>query len=497
MARAVARAVTDALNLAGLIAGHARNRPSHPAIVWRDREDEATDYREVWRRIEACAGRLAAAGVGTGDRVALALGDHPLHLLLHYAVARLGAVILPVDHRWTAAEQLDVAGAFQARFLLADDGDADYGELTVLRPDDGWYEEPDEAPPPMPEDGDLPVLISLSSGTTGRPKGALVTHRQFYERFVNQWVTLGINVNDRFAALTPLYFGAGRSFSMCLLAAGGTVVLDPPPHRPEELAEAINRSRATVAFLVPTLLRRLLPLASGDGHLLPGLRLLISSGAVLHADEAREISVRLSPRLLSYYASSEGGGISVLQPHEVAEYADTVGRPVFRVDVEILDGDGRPVPEGEAGRLRYRGPGVATHFLDEDGNEHGAESGGWFYPGDLAARGPEGHLMLRGREKDVIIRGGVNLYPGEIENALLAHPDITEAAVVARPSAKLGEEPVAFVCGDSTDEQAVLAWCSGRLAPYKVPAAVIFLDEMPKSSLGKILKKDLAQHLLR
>ena len=487
--------MTDALNLAGLVAGHARNRPAHPAIVWRDREDDATDYREAWRRIEACAARLAAAGVSAGDRVALALGDHPLHLLLHYAVARLGAVILPVDHRWTAAEQRDVARAFHARCLLADDGDADYGELAVLRPDDGWYAEPGEAPPPMPEDGDLPLLISLSSGTTGRPKGALVTHRQFYERFVNQWVTLGINVNDRFVALTPLYFGAGRSFGMCLLAAGGTVVLDPPPHKPEELAEAINRSRATVAFLVPTLLRRLLPLASGDGHLLPHLKLLISSGAVLHADEARAISARLSPRLLSYYASSEGGGISVLQPHEVAEYADTVGRPVFRVDVEILDSDGEPVPEAETGRLRYRGPGVATRFLDEDGNEHGAESDGWFYPGDLATRGPEGHLMLRGREKDGIIRGGVNIYPGEIEKALLSHPDIDEAAVVGRPSAKLGEEPVAFVTGGLRDEATVLSHCAERLAPYKVPAAVIFLDEMPKSSLGKILKKDLAQQL--
>jgi len=499
VARTAARAVTDALNLAGLIAGHARNRPAHPAVVRRDREDEATDYREAWRRIEACAARLTAAGIGIGDRVALALGDHPLHLLLHYAVARLGAVILPVDHRWSTVEQLDVARAFDARCLLADDSDrdTDYGELTVLRPDDGWYEEPGEGPPPMPEDGDLPVLISLSSGTTGRPKGALVTHRQFYERFVNQWVTLGINVNDRFVALTPLYFGAGRSFSMCLLAAGGTVVLDPPPHQPEELAEAINRSRATIAFLVPTLLRRLLPLADGDGHLLPHLKLLISSGAVLHADEAREISTRLSPRLLSYYASSEGGGISVLQPREVAEYGDTVGRPVFRVDVEILDRDGEPVPEGESGRLRYRGPGVATRFLDEDGNEHGGESGGWFCPGDLAARGPAGHLTLRGREKDVIIRGGVNIYPGEIEKALLTHPDIAEAAVLGRPSAKLGEEPVAFVTGRLRDEESVRSHCADRLAPYKVPAAVIFLDELPKSRLGKILKKDLAQHLPR
>ncbi|HKL64357.1 MAG TPA: class I adenylate-forming enzyme family protein [Woeseiaceae bacterium] len=487
--------MTDRLNLAGLVAGHACNQPSHPAIVGRGREDEALDYREAWHRIEACAARLAAAGVATGDRVGLALGDHPIHLLLHYAAARLGAVILPVDHRWTVAEQLEVAHAFDARCVLTDQTDARYGDFPVLQPDEAWYQSPRAALPPMPEDGDLPVLVSLSSGTTGRPKGALVTHRQLYERFVAQWVTLGIDGGDRFVALTPLYFGAGRSFGMCLLAAGGTVVLDPPPHKPEELVAAINGSRATAAFLVPTLLRRLLPLAGGEAPLLPHLKLLISSGAVLHAAEAREISAKLTPRLLSYYASSEGGGISALQPREVADHADTVGRPVFRVEVEILDGEGRPVAVGETGRLRYRGPGVATRFLDEDGTEHEADEGGWFCPGDLACRGPDGHLTLRGREKDVIIRGGANLYPGEIENALLAHPEITEAAVVARPCAQLGEEPVAFVCGAGTDEQAVLAWCSARLAPYKVPAAVIFVDELPKSSLGKILKKDLAERL--
>lgn len=483
------------MNLAELIRGHSHNRPTHPAVIWRDNEDRALDYREAWRRIEAYAARLATAGVAEGDRVGLALGDHTTHLLLHYAIARLGAVILPVDHRWAPAERISVARSFDARCMLVDDPESDYGGIPTLKLDDNWHRMPGGAAPPMPEGGDRALLISLSSGTTGKPKAALVTHRQFYERFVTQWVTLGINVNDRFLALTPLYFGAGRSFSMCLLAAGGTVVLDPPPHTPEELAEAINRSHATVTFLVPTLLRRLLPLAGGAAPLFPRLRLLIASGSVLHADEAREISERLSPGLLSYYASSEGGGISVLQPHEVAAYADTVGRPVFRVEVEILDEEARPVTEGETGRLRYRGPGVATRFLDEDGKEHQSKAGGWFYPGDLAARGPKGHLMLRGREKDMIIRGGVNIYPGEIENVLMAHPGIAEAAVVGRASEKFGEEVVAFVSGTTRDEDAVLAYCAEALAPYKVPSAIMFIEEMPKNPLGKILKKELAARL--
>ncbi|MEJ2602592.1 MAG: class I adenylate-forming enzyme family protein [Gammaproteobacteria bacterium] len=483
------------MNLADLIRCHALNRPAHPALLWRPRQEESLDYRALWRRIEAYAARLASLGVGRGDRVGLALGDHTSHLVMHYAVARLGAVILPVDHRWTVAEKTAAARRFEARLLLVDDASDDYGDVPIHVPDESWLDEPADGAPEMPVDEEMPLLISLSSGTTGKPKGAIVTHRQFYERFVSQWVTLGINGQDRFVAVTPLYFGAGRSFSMCLLAAGGTVVLDPPPHKPDEVVAAIHRSGATVTFLVPTLLRRLLPLAGEDGPLLPGLRLLISSGAVLHAGEAREMRRKLSPGLLSYYASSEGGGISILQPGELAEHADTVGRPTFRVEVEILGTDGQPVAHDEAGRLRYRGPGVATRFLDENGNEHGPEPGGWFYPGDLAAQDDDGYLTLRGREKDMIIRGGVNVYPGEIERVLLTHPDIDDAAVLGRASERLGEEVVAFVTGRVADTSALLSHCAASLAPYKVPAEIIFIEEMPKNSLGKVLKKELARRL--
>jgi acyl-CoA synthetase (AMP-forming)/AMP-acid ligase II len=163
--------------------------------------------------------------------------------------------------------------------------------------------------------------------------------------------------------------------------------------------------------------------------------------------------------------------------------------------VEILGTDGQPVAHDEAGRLRYRGPGVATRFLDENGNEHGPEPGGWFYPGDLAAQDDDGYLTLRGREKDMIIRGGVNVYPGEIERVLLTHPDIDDAAVLGRASEKLGEEIVAFVTGRGVDTSALLSHCAASLAPYKVPAEIIFIEEMPKNSLGKVLKKELARRL--
>ena len=159
----------------------------------------------------------------------------------------------------------------------------------------------------MPDQDDLPLLISLSSGTTGKHKGSLVTHGQMYQRFVGQWVTIGFNSQDRFLGLIPLFFGAGRSFSMAFLAAGATVVLDPPPHEPHELVIAVNASRANVTFMVPTQLRRLVPLHK-DELLLPGLNKLLISGAALYPAEAGEMRRKVNPGLTGYYTSNEGGG---------------------------------------------------------------------------------------------------------------------------------------------------------------------------------------------
>ena len=223
--------------------------------------------------------------------------------------------------------------------------------------------------------------------------------------------------------LTPLFFGAGRSFGMAFLAAGATVILDPPPHEPDELVAAVNASRATVTFMVPTQLRELLPLHK-DALLLPGLEKLLVSGAALHPPEAEEIRRKVNPGLIGYYASSEGGGISVLNTDEFNDYAHTAGRATFRTEIQIVDEHDAPLATGETGRLRYRGPGVARRFIDADGTEQAINREGWFYPGDLAAKLDSGHIILRGRDKDVINRGGVNVYPAEIESVLAQLPAV-------------------------------------------------------------------------
>ncbi|MEM9529840.1 MAG: class I adenylate-forming enzyme family protein [Pseudomonadota bacterium] len=474
---------SPAVNLAAVLQDNARNRPDHPALL---SPQGRYTYQELWTEVSAAAAWLAEQGVTPGDRVALALTEHPAHLSLHFAIAWLGGVLVPLDHRWTVREKQAVAGAMAVALLIHEaSAEAIEGTRCAALPS---AFDPRRAPP-IYLAGDPVWLVSLSSGTTGQPKGSLVTHQQMLERFINQWVTLGFNANDRFYAATPLYFGAGRSFALCFLIAGATVIMSPPPQKPEQVLREVADSEATVAFLVPTQLRRIAPLVQ-DAPAWPGLRRLVVSGEPLFPEEAREFQQTLCPRLLAYYASSEGGGISILQPEEFAQHADTVGRPGFRVEVAIVDGDGKLVNAGEVGRLRYRSPGLAQTFVDEAGKAQ-AHPDGWFYPGDLASQDERGFVTLRGREKDMIIRGGVNIYPAEIERFLAGLGGVTEAAVVGRDAAQRGQEVVAFYAGSAAPEELEAA-CREQLAPYKVPSRFERREELPKAASGKINKKQLA-----
>ncbi len=266
--------------------------------------------------------------------------------------------------------------------------------------------------------GDAPLLMSLSSGTTGRPKGPRLMHSHFLARFRVMWVNLGFNSQDRYVSATPLYFGGGRTFAMLMLYSGATLVMVPPPYAPHELCEEIDRPQATAIFLVPTLLRRLLALP--DATLAPfrRMRLVLSSGAALHVEERRAVRERICNGFIEYYSSAEGGGIRYLTREDPAQFDESVGRPVFGVDVQCVDASHRPLPPGVIGRIRYRGPAVARAFWNNPEASAEAFRDGWYYPGDLGMLDEHSYIYLKGRAKEMIIRGGVNIYPAEIEAIL-------------------------------------------------------------------------------
>jgi acyl-CoA synthetase (AMP-forming)/AMP-acid ligase II len=480
------------MNLADALSHHVRSRPDHPALVEGGR---TILYRDLDPLVRRTAGHMAALGLARGEIVGVALADTADHLVALYGLARLGAVNLPMDVRWTVEEKTRLARFFGARRVLVEEGAEPLLGVTTLAVGSAWHEAVARATElgTAAPGGDAPLLLSLSSGTTGIPKGPMLTHHQFLRRFWTHWINLGLNSHDRYVSATPLYFGGGRTFAMSQLFTGGTVIMFPPPYAPDALVAEIARRRATSVFLVPTLLRRLLELPTDVLAPMRALRQVLSSGSALHPEERRAIRSRLCPGFFEYYASTEGGGVSLLTPEDQQVYEDSVGRPVFAVDVEIVDDEHRPLPPGTVGRLRYRGPGVATGFHGNPEETARAFHEGWFYPGDLAAVDERGYVFLKGRFKDMIIRAGVNIHPTEIEAILLGHAAVTEAAVVGWPSREFGEEIAAFVTVNGpVSEGELAALCRRELAPYKVPRQIFVVDALPKNTLGKILKGALS-----
>ena len=489
------------MNLAEALDQNALRRPQTPAVITPDETIDHAAFRDmVCRR----AAYLSSLGVGRDDIVGVNLKDTPEHLAALFALARIGAAALPMDWRWGVDEKTRLAEFFAPRIVLSETGDPFpdvSGAWQTVRIDDDWQAGAAAADPGATglAGGDPPLLLALSSGTTGIPKGPLITHNQFFARFMIYFVTLGFSERTRYLCATPLYFGGSRGYSMCAVYAGGTALLFPPPYDMADLLAFGETHAATKLFLVPTLLRRVLDLPPReDGKLLmPWLDMLFSTGAILHAEERHALMQNVSPYYLNFYGSTDGGGATALFWHDPPQASASVGRPVFGAEIDIADEDDRSLPAGEVGRIRYRHPGTASGYHNDAEASREAFRDGWYYPGDLGWRDGGGFLYLAGRARDMIIRGGVNIYPAEIEHVLSRHGSVVESAVVAWPSREFGEEIAAFVVtrDNAADPEMLIGWCREKLARYKVPRAIFPIDDLPKSGVGKVLKADLAARL--
>lgn len=478
-------------NLADSLSQHARARPDHPALV--DGERSLT-YTQLHDRVLALARTLLGCGMQPGDVVGLCLRDTLEHVVCMWACIRAGLVMLPLDWRWTEAEREAVAGHFRARRVICEPGVA-FATCPTLTWDQLQALPAGVPEIPLPATSlESPLLISLSSGTTGRPKGPMVTHRHFLRRFWTHWINLGLNANSRYVSATPLYFGGGRTFTLSVLFSGGTVVLHGPPFEPQTLAQVVRQHQANALFLVPTQLRRLLACPAQTRASFQPLRLLISSGAPLQPSERGAIRSELCARFYEYYASTEGGGISLCTPADFDRHLTSVGRAIYGVEVGIVDAADVPVETGQVGRLRYRGPGVADAFVNDAEQTQRHFRDGWFYPGDLAEQDGQGYIFLRGRSNDTLIRGGINIYPSEIEDTLMQLPKLRECCVFGIADGDLGERLACAWAGadDLTSEELEL-FCRTALAPYKIPGVWLRLAELPRNSAGKVVKDRLKE----
>lgn len=480
------------MNLAEYLSLHARYRAGQIAV---DDDRAPVTYAELDERARRAATALIRRGVRPGDLVGVCLKDGASQLALWMAIVRIGAVVIPMDWRWTPEEQTQIGRVFRPRTIFVEQSRKVGDDLAVVRHDDAWEREVATAPAHdriVPGE-DLPVIMNMSSGTTGLPKGNVHTHRTYLGILMAQWVDIGQRPDDRILSVLPMASAAGRAGVLSAVLGGGSVRFMPPLVEPSEIVSAVERYRIDTLCCVPAILRQLLPLAVGDKVLLPDLRLLISVGAMLFPEESNDVRRRLSPNLVNYYGSTGGGVNTVLYPDELARKPGSVGRPVLGTDLEIVDDNDRRLLRDTTGRLRVRCPSTCKGVYPPDAADTSYREG-WHYPGDYALVDEDGYLFLQGRYNDIIIRGGSNVYAPEVERVLLGLEGVREAAVIGVPNEILGEDVVAFVAGDRPIERnEIMQHCRGKLAAYKVPTRIHFIDVLPRNSAGKILKRKLLE----
>jgi fatty-acyl-CoA synthase len=505
------------MNVADCLRVNARNHPNKVAI----HEGELSlTYQLLNQRVNQLAHGLMSFNIKKGTIVGIVLPSGHEHLETIYALGKIGAIALPIDDRWGSGEierTVDHFDAWSAIFhgkkvetfsevkkevpklegpLICTGETSTQGIINYERL---ISQSPDSEPECAADEHDT-LLIALSSGTTGIPKGVVLTHRNMIFRFLTQIVELGFNPSDIYLNVTPMHHGGGRSFCMCHLFVGGRIIVLGGRFDPGATQEAIQNERITTCFMVPTMYHRVLQIPDVEHYDTSSLRALITSGSPIHESVRRKILEKLTPNFYDYYATVDGGGISLLKPQDILRKRDSVGQGVFNTEIRIVDEEGREVPPGAIGEVTYTGPGTAREYYKNPDATRECFVGGWFHPGDLAKMDGEGFLYIVGRKKDMIIRGGVNIYPPEIEEILHSHPSIFEAVVIGVPDEEYGEEIAAFVVlkpDREASKDQIVQFCKRNLAPYKRPKWVEFVTSLPKPSSGKVDKRQLRERYLR
>ena len=332
-------------------------------------------YGDFDRLTGRISGRLRRSGIRRGDIAALVVRDDAVHLAAMFAIWRLGAVMLSLDWRSSPPEIRQILTRFApARLIAAAMPMREAVESISL----AGLEAETEVDPCIEPLDDAPAIYALSSGTTGLPKAAVITHAQQYARTMSYAVSYPVLRDDRYMSTVPLAYSWGRNMALAHLSIGARIILHPTVFGPQDLLAAVALHQPTTLAVVPRMSRTLLDLPPKPGWLMPGLRAYFSSSAPLPAQDRRELRARVSPNLVDAYGTTESGVATVLDAADMDRMPSAVGRPVFGIEVEVVDAEDRPLAGGETGRLRIRGPGVAKAYAGATGEDEARLAGGWF-----------------------------------------------------------------------------------------------------------------------
>lgn len=495
-------------SFANLIRSHAETRSDDVAFV--DGERRRT-FGEVHARSSRAANALLEAGVQPGDRVGVLMKNSIEFFELAFACSKVDAMVVALNWRLAAPELAAILDDAQPSVLVAD---AESVGLVADRPQDmrtvvlgdeyeGWLAEASEEDPEVPSDPESVMLVLYSSGTTGKPKGIMLTNHNLSH--------VGIMATDLFRmrpesvhlVVAPLFHIGGAGTGSTLMALGGRTVLLRDAS-PEQLVATIERERVTHAFFVPAVIQRIVDLAEAEDRDLSSLELVCYGAAPMtEALLRRAIDVLGCDFLHAYGMTETTGTVMALPPEDHATEGPrtrllrSIGRPLHWLEARVASLDsGEEAAPGEIGEIQVRSEqNMKGYFNQPEATAQTLLEGGWLRTGDGASRDEEGYFFLQDRIKDMIISGGENIYPAEIEDIVLSHPSVTDVAVIGMPSPKWGESPLAVVVrsDDGLDERAVLEHCNGKLARFKQPRRVVFVDSIPRNPTGKALKRVLRE----
>ncbi|MFJ7668197.1 fatty acid--CoA ligase family protein [Lysinibacillus sp. NPDC097195] len=511
------------MNLVSCVRQQAAEQPEKIAYHFMGKD---TTYGEFEQTVGRFAQGLQDLGVQKGDHVAFLLGNTPHYLIALYATMRLGATAIPVNPIYTPDEisyilrngdvkavialdallplvELGVQAFPEVATFVVCETTADVAEKIAALSQEAKAKThlfsqviaraTGSLEPANVAQNDTAIIL-YTSGTTGTPKGAMLTHENVYSNARDVSTYLGYRADDRIIATLPVFHVFALTVVVNAPLISGATVLLAPRFSPSEIFALAKEQQATVFAGVPTMYNFLYLLPEGKPEDFATIRLAISGGASLPVALLHNFEQKFNVRVSEGYGLSEASPVTCFNPLDRDRKAGSIGTSINNVVNRVVDVHGREVPVGEVGELVVRGPNVMKGYYKMPEETAMAIRDGWLYTGDLAKVDDEGYFYIVDRKKDMILVGGYNVYPREVEEVLFAHDNVVEAAVVGYPDPNFGEAVHAYivlkeVAATTTDD--ILAYCAQHMVKYKVPKVVEILDELPKNTTGKILRRSL------
>ncbi|WP_347488356.1 class I adenylate-forming enzyme family protein [Desulfoscipio sp. XC116] len=499
------------MNLPMRLAEIARLSPGQEAIVFNNRR---MTYAQLDTRVSQLASGMKQLGIKTGDRVLLAMKNCPEFIIAYYAIMRMKGIVVPVNPQYTINEMgviikdsmptavitcperkevfdkinqsINIPAGIIVNSCNPEDDIKTYGQVCDQGTNaiqDVKYSREDVAE------------IMYVAGLTGKPKGVMLTNYNLYSNALTFSQVCSLGPSDRALLTAPAYHAGSQTCVMnSTIVSGGTLVIQEGWKGAEEVLRNIDEENITFFFGPPTMYSLLLKYPELEKYKTSSLRIALCGSASMPKDLYESLVSRFNIYLTEGYGLTETSPVVTVNFIDKSGKKGSIGEPIPGVEVKIFDYEDREVPQGQVGEIVVRGPNVMKGYLNKEEETRWALRNGWFHTGDLAYADQDGYLYIVDRKKDLIIRGGININPREVEEVLYDHPGIFEVAVVGVPDAVMGEEVLAYVMPRSNHELSeteIKTFCKDKMANYKIPRYFRFVDNLPKTSSGKLMRKEL------